>query len=320
MTTRRKRSMQPPIYTLKQAYGEFMLDKTAMNCSKDTLYLYNIHISHFLDTHDLWNLPTRELAKSHYQHWIEHMQNEPTKKDVTISSYCRSVRGFIYWLQENEYTEKYPLKIPKYQKTIKICYTDEELARLLTKPRKCSEVQYQTWVFINLVCATGIRLSSALNLQVSDLQMDEKKIHVQKTKNNRAQVLFLNPDMSAILQKYISLFNLSGNDYLFCSAEKKQLNKRTIQGNVADYNRMHDVQKTSIHLFRHTFAKNYYTHTKDIYTLSHILGHSSISTTEHYLRDLGVDPGNATIYNPQALYGAEPKRRSRRIRSFPDKF
>ena len=142
-----------------------------------------------------------------------------------------------------------------------------------------------------------MRLSSALNIQVSDIQRKEHSIYVQYTKNNKAQVFFVNDDMLSILSKYIIQFELSDNDFLFCTAEKKQLAKRTMQDNVATYNRKLGVEKTSIHLMRHTFAKNYYIKTKDIYSLSKILGHSTIGTTEKYLSDLGLNLANAVAYN-----------------------
>ena len=142
--------------------------------------------------------------------------------------------------------------------------------------------------------------------------MKERAIYLQTTKNNKAQVFFISNEMISILCKYITLFDLSDDDYLFCNAEKNRLTKRAMQNNVARYNRSHGVKKTSIHLFRHTFAKNYYSQTKDIYTLSHILGHASIATTEQYLRDLGVNPSNATAFNPQLLYADKPRQKRRR--------
>ena len=309
---RRKSTLTPDKITLRQGYTEFIQDKIAINSSKETLRTYGLHITNFLETSNLWDVDTHLLTKDDYQRWIERLQRDTSKKDVTVASYCRSVRAFIYWLQDYQYTDAYSLQIPKYQKTIKVCYTDQELSLLLKKPKKCTEVQFQTWVFINLVCATGMRLSSALSLKISDIQMNEHTIYLQSTKNNRAQTFFISHEMLVILRKYITLFDLSDDDYLFCSAEKKPLAKRTIQDNVAAYNRLHGVEKTSIHLFRHTFAKNYYTQTKDIYTLSHILGHSSISTTENYLRDLGVNPVDATAYNPQVIYVDKSKHRRHR--------
>ncbi|WP_418752316.1 tyrosine-type recombinase/integrase [Frisingicoccus sp.] len=311
---RRKRNMTLKQINVRQAYEEFFQDKKSINTAEETLSTYRLHISNFLSNRNLWDAEVSSISKNDYQQWIEVLQKEPAKKDVTVASYCRSVRVFIYWLQNNQYIpEAYSLKIPSYQKTIKVCYTDEELSLLLKKPEKCSEVQYQTWVFVNLACATGMRLASILSLDVSDIIWKENLIYLQKTKNKRAQIFFVNNEMLTILKTYITLFGLTENDSLFCSAEKGRLSKRTMQTNVANFNHSRNVKKTSIHLFRHTFAKNFYSYTKDIYTLAHILGHSSIATTEKYLRDLGINPADATAYNPQLIYaGGKPKPKRRR--------
>ena len=185
---RRKSTLTPDKITLRQGYTEFIQDKIAINSSKETLRTYGLHITNFLETSNLWDVDTHLLTKDDYQRWIERLQRDTSKKDVTVASYCRSVRAFIYWLQDYQYTDAYSLQIPKYQKTIKVCYTDQELSLLLKKPQKCTEVQFQTWVFINLVCATGMRLSSALSLKISDIQMNEHTIYLQSSKNNRAQI------------------------------------------------------------------------------------------------------------------------------------
>lgn len=308
---RRRQTMAIDNVSVERAYQEFIQEKRAENLSEETLATYAIHIKSFVDSNQFWNMSTSLLNKDLYQFWIEDLQNDPKKKDITVASNCRSVRAFLYWLQDNDYMEPVSLKIPKYQKTIKETYTDDELKILLKKPVKGSEVEYQTWVFINLICASGMRLSSALNIQVKDIKRKEHAIYVQKTKNRKAQIFYLSDEILTIISKYIRQFDLDEDDYLFCTAEKKPLARRTIQDNVATYNRSRGVKKTSIHLFRHTFAKNYYQKTKDIYALCQILGHSTIATTENYLRDLGLSLADATAYNPQLLYSTTHKKKRR---------
>ena len=88
-------------------------------------------------------------------------------------------------------------------------------------------------MFINLICASGMRLSSALNIQVKDIKRKEHAIYVQKTKNRKAQIFYLSDEILTIISKYIRQFDLDEDDYLFCTAEKKPLARRTIQDNVA---------------------------------------------------------------------------------------
>ena len=300
---------------VKQAYNEFVQEKKAMNLSELTLSTYELHIKSFVDSNEFWDMSTSLLNKDLYQWWIEDLKEDQNKKDVTVATYCRSVRAFIYWLQEQEYCDIFPVKIPKYQKTIKRCYTQEELQVLLEKPsRDCSEVQYQTWVYINLLISTGLRLSSSLDILVKDIDFKNNVVYVDTTKNNQGLALSLNDDVIKILKKYIQLFRLSADDYLFCKGDNTRMANHTMQCNVANYNRAHGVEKTSIHLFRHTFAKNFYIQTKDVYTLCQVLGHSNISVTEGYLKDLGVSLFADTVYNPQQQFtkkDSSPKRRGK---------
>ena len=299
----------------KDALEEFYQDKRSENIAESTLKTYDMHIRNFIDSNDMWDFTTSLINKDQYQWWIEDLKEDQNKKDVTVATYCRSVRAFIYWLQEQEYCDIFPVKIPKYQKTIKRCYTQEELQTLLEKPsRDCSEVQYQTWVYINLLIATGLRLSSSLNILVKDIDFKNGVVYVDVTKNNQGLALSLNDDVLKILKKYIQLFHLSADDYLFSIASGSRMANHTMQCNVASYNRAHNVEKTSIHLFRHTFAKNFYMQTKDVYTLCQVLGHSNISVTEGYLKDLGVSLFADTVYNPQQQFTKKdnaPKRRGK---------
>ena len=299
----------------KDALEEFYQDKRSENIAESTLKTYDMHIRNFIDSNDMWDFTTSLINKDQYQWWIEDLKEDQNKKDVTVATYCRSVRAFIYWLQEQEYCDIFPVKIPKYQKTVKRCYTQEELQILLEKPsRDCSEVQYQTWVYINLLIATGLRLSSSLNILVKDIDFKNGVVYVDVTKNNQGLALSLNDDVLKILKKYIQLFHLSADDYLFSIASGSRMANHTMQCNVASYNRAHNVEKTSIHLFRHTFAKNFYMQTKDVYTLCQVLGHSNISVTEGYLKDLGVSLFVDTVYNPQQQFTKKdnaPKRRGK---------
>lgn len=245
---------------------------------------------------------------------------EKKAENISPSTYKTYTLHIKHFLQQDDLFEgNIPTKfvtVDFYQDWIED--TQDELTTLLKKPDdNCSEVEYQTWVYINLICATGLRLSSALNLKVKDLVAKDRELYVQHTKNKQGQLLYLNDEMIKILNKYFQQFDLFSEDYMFCTASKTRLARRTIQDNVATYNRKRGVEKTSIHLMRHTFAKNYYQKTKDIYSLRMILGHSSVGITENYLKDLGLTLESAIAYNPQQIFVEQnqpPRRRRGRMK------
>ncbi len=300
--------------TTEQALKDFLFEKQSENLSQNTLNTYTQHISLFLDESPIGVGSASEITKKDYLWFMKDLQEDEAKKDTTVVSYCRSVRAFLYWLMDNGYTDPFDVVLPTAQQKPKETYTKEEMEKILTPPpAHCKEKTYYTWVFINVVAATGLRLSSAMNLKVKDIDFSECKIYVCKTKNHKALTIPMthNKEIFKILKTYIRKFKLKNDDYLFSKPDGKQLSNHTMQTNVIQYNRERGIEKTSIHLFRHTFAKDFYEQTKDIYTLQQILGHADISTTQRYIQSLGVSLFESSNYNPQQRYSKSNSSRRR---------
>ena len=310
MTVDRPRARAEPLTS--EIMQEFLTDKKAKNLSGETLATYQKHFDGFLRS--IGNIRVSKFDKTVYNQFVAALQGDDRKNDITTASYCRSIRAFLYWCMENDYIKPFKVHLPKYQKAIKRCYTDDELKRLLKPPTSdCSEVEYLSWVFVNLAAGTGLRLASMLNLRVSDIQ--DSTVYIDKTKNKRGMRVYINVDLQRILRRYIRLFDLSENDYLFTNGEGVRYARNTLQQHIRRFNKSRGVSKTSIHLFRHTFARNYYLNTHDVYSLCRLLGHSGIAVTEGYLSELGADVViTENAYNPQRQFAAQSKRRKGSIK------
>jgi len=78
-----------------------------------------------------------------------------------------------------------------------------------------------------------------------------------------------------------------------------QLKARSLQTAIGRYNQKRGISKTSIHLFRHTFAKNWILNGGDMFRLQKILGHNSIEIVKHYVNMYGGDlKNNFDVFNP----------------------
>lgn len=307
---RKTRIMDDDFLSIWRAYRDFLVEKQAEGLSKRTLETYDMHIKHFLSAYG--EEPTENMTKDMYNTEILSLQSGG-RSDVTVTSYCRSIRVFFYWCMEKGYTKRCSLVLPRYETHVKEIYTNSEIATLLEKPkRRCTEVEYLTWVFINIVMATGLRLSSVLDLRVRDYVPEESVVYIQHTKQKVGQKIQINKELAVILDRYIDLFELKDDYYLFCLDTGERLKKRTMQDFVAKYNRSRGVNKTSIHLMRHTFAVNFYTNTRDIYALKMVMGHTLVSTTEHYLQSLGITIAISEAYNPQVIFSNAHNTKTRR--------
>lgn len=293
--------------TAYQTLTAFFAEKEGDNLAEDTLNIYRTHLQYFFNVLDIQRDESLYLLSDADLTFFKRTIKEE-KSPVTSATYCRSVRSFIYWCRDNGYLQNKNIvfKIPKAQETVKETYTEEELTKLLKDPRPCSATQYQSFVFINFAISTGLRLSSMLDLKVYDYNKKEGCISVNKTKNNNAQTRYLNKQMQNILNEYIERFELDTTDYLFCNTNGERANRRTMQGQIARYNKKKGVDKTSVHLFRHTFAKNFISNGGTVRDLQLILDHSSITVTELYLKDLGLNSkATVEVYNPQKQYGKQ---------------
>lgn len=305
--TTRKAAIMPKnsSRTFAQARTEFFREKKGEGLSPSTEKTYKQHLDYFFSClSECETIPVKEFTKDDYIFFLNFIKGDPKKNERTRQSYCRSIKAFLNWLMDNDYIEEsFKVAVPKAQKNIKATYTEEELKALLKDPRECSYSTYQTWVFINFAICTGLRLSSILAIRKGDYSPSEQTVIINNTKNSLPQMRRLNASMCGILNEYIAAFEINDVDYLFCTSGGKQMSRRAMEDNVTRYNRTHGVDKTSIHLFRHTFARKYLEGGGTVVDLQRLLDHSDINTTMGYVRDYAIDVNKtAEVFNPQEQY------------------
>lgn len=211
------------------------------------------------------------------------------KKVSSLNTRIRGLRVFFKFCAEREYMQPLNLKLMKEDQEIKEPYTDAELRRLLKKPTSNRWAEWRTWASINYLIATGNRASTVVNILISDIDFDDMTIHLRMVKNRRQQLVPLSPALKEVLLDYLNTWNWTKNDYLFPSYEGGQLNLRSFQGAISRYNISRGVSKTSAHLFRHTFAKNFILAGGGMVQLQTLLGHSTLDMTRHYINIYGLD-------------------------------
>ena len=135
-------------------------------------------------------------------------------------------------------------------------YTDEELHDLLEKPKNHDFVEIRTWAVIWTFASTGIRARELRELLVKNVDLYNRTIIVNKTKNKKARILPISHSFNEVLEEYLQLRSGEGEDYLFCSVYNTQLAMSSLQKCIKNYCNSRGIKKTSLHLFRHTFITN----------------------------------------------------------------
>ena len=209
--------------------------------------------------------------------------------EQTIAAYFRAYRAIAYFAMEEGWIPRRKISIKQPEPPIKNCYTDDEIKRLVRKPKTDDFLENRNWVMVNYFLATGNRVSSVADLRIGDVDLDEGYITVNRQKNGKPTRIPLVKKITRILRAYIDDYRteVNGipvglNEPLFCNLYGEELSENGIKKAIANYNRSRNVEKTSVHLFRHTFAKKWIIDGGDLLQLEKMLGQSSLKMVQHY--------------------------------------
>ena len=268
--------------TIEETFSDFIISKKTKGLADKTLQSYQSQFQAVAKHMDV-KMDIAMLQKADLDAMIISMRDASLSPN-SINSYTRTLKSFFSWCNEQGITR---LNIPLYkaEETVKETYSDAELAALLKKPdiRKATFAEYRDWVIINFLLNCGSRAATVRAIQIRDVDLDGGMVFYRHTKNRKAQVIPLCSAMVAILREYLRHRGGEAADYLFCTETGSQLTENGLRQSIARYNTRRGVQKTSIHLFRHTFARKYLIDCGgDAFTLQKLLGHSTLAMTKHY--------------------------------------
>jgi integrase/recombinase XerD len=278
--------------TVEEVFEQYIKKCIVRNLSGETVKLYRVHYSEFMRISEGITFIS-DITMEVLDNFTLSKKGEVTA--ITVNSYLRSLRAFLYWCMEQGYIKPFSIKLIKAEKKIKVTYTDAELRILLKKPNinKINFNQYKIYVLSNYLLATGNRISSALDLKIKNLDFDSDLIIIEKTKNRKQQIIPMSSTLKEILIEYLTYRKGGLEDYVLCNSYGEKADMRTTQQSLADYNTSKGILKKSCHLYRHTFAKNWIINGGDIFRLQKILGHSDLQVVKEYVNmfssDLSID-------------------------------
>ena len=255
-----------------------LTERTIEFYEEDLMYLQNYVNAKYLD----------EITQETLDDFILE-ELDKGRRTTTLNTRLRGLRVFFKFCAEREYMEELSIKLLKDDAELKEPYTDAELLKLLARPKSNRWAEYRSWAMINYLVATGNRARTIVNIKISDVNFDENTIHLRAMKNRHQQIIPLSPALKEVLEEYLSSWKWSFDDYLFPSSSGGQLATTSFQQAIRKYNAARGVSKTSIHLFRHTFAKNFILAGGGLVQLQMLMGHSTLDMTRHYVNLYGAD-------------------------------
>ena len=267
--------------SVEKLYQQFLSSIAAKGFAEKTIKTYKSHL-HCIAKHLDITLPVTQLNKSVLNQMISSMRQSGLSSN-SISSYVRAFKSFLTWCREEGYTN---VTIPTFKQkdTIKETYSDEELRKLLEKPKaNCSFCEYRNWMIVQFLLNSGCRAATIRNIQNRDVDLDSRQVTFRHTKNGHILVIPLCSSLVTRLRGYMQIRKGEPEDYLFCDEYGKMLTENALRLAITRYNKQRGVSKTSIHMFRHTFARKYLMDCGgNAFTLQKLLGHATLEMTKHY--------------------------------------
>lgn len=288
----------PDEYTIDYCWKAFIVNRMTRGCSDSSLDAYRRFYKKFINMLPIdeenkegvpyfpVNMIDEDAIKATFIASLKNKDGSPVSQQ-TINHYMRSYRAFGNYCEAEGYIPVgFTCPIKEVDPPVKEVYTEAELKRLLKEPDIDDFVAYRCFAIITLILTTGARSNTIRNIKIRDFDPETGYINFNTTKANKTIKEGLDPRCCEVLRKFVerwrSFYDTEPTDYLFCNMNEGQLSRDSLCKSIAKYNNDRGVEKTSLHLFRHTFAKMWITSGGDIITLAKVLTHSELEMVKRY--------------------------------------
>lgn len=259
-------------------YLKMFIDaKRIEGCSERTLQYYNLTVSQLLS---FVTVPVRKMTTDEIRGYLAEYQQRNNCSKVTVDNVRRNISSFFFWLEEEDYILKSPMKRIHKIKTkqpVKEIISDEMIERLRDNCKCVRDL-----AMIDLLYFTGIRVGELVGLNISDINFEERECVVYG-KGDKERKVYFDAKAKLHLQNYIE-GRQDNNPVLFITldAPYERLKISGVEIRVRELGRKLQMDKIHPHKFRRTMATRAIDKGMPIEQVQKILGHSQIDTTMQY--------------------------------------
>ena len=292
-----------------KAFYDYLISK---GVSQNTLDSYQRDVEHylaFLKEHgDPLPEKTDKEILSQYVAELQSLGRSPS----TVTRNMASIRSFYQYLIQLGLTEENPakqIKIQKKDKKLPQILTQQEVELLLRQPDISEPKGCRDRAMLELLYATGIRVSELTELDLSDIRLKEGLLHCRSHKSER--IIPVYPAAIAAVSDYLRRVRseiapkLEDEGALFLNFNGKRLTRQGFWKIIKNYARSAGITKDiTPHTLRHSFALHLLENGAQLKDIQMMLGHADISSTQIYIQLL--DNHMKEVYNsyhPRAKMG-----------------
>lgn len=281
---------------LYELIHEFLFDCKVRELSELTCTNYEKQLNKFRHfVRENYNIiDFEELKPIHIKYYISSLQDRGCKP-AYINDLLKAVKCMCAYAQREGYSDEILTKRVRNVKQPKVLihtFNTKEISRMLKYFNGNDYVSVRNKMILMVFFDTGIRLSELTNMKLDQIQDSYFVIY---GKGRKERVVPKNPAVGKFMYKYLSArekYFMGRNcedDYVFLSKNGKRLNAEAVakfMKEAAEAVGVNPKVRVSPHTCRHTFAHQQLKNGLDLYSLSRLLGHESVSVTQRYLESI----------------------------------
>ncbi|OGD11183.1 MAG: tyrosine recombinase XerC [Candidatus Aminicenantes bacterium RBG_13_62_12] len=216
--------------------------------------------------------------------------HERRQKKSTAARKLAAVRSFLQYAVKRRWRDDNPARLltaPKQDRPVPSFLSEPEAAAFLDLPRGDDFLGVRDRALLELLYATGIRVSELTSLNLDDVGFSERLVRV-RGKGRKERLVPFGRKAEESLRSYLRVRSdveprQSGEKAVFLNRLGTRLTARSVQRAMGKYLRRSAVRrKISPHSLRHSFASHLLGRGADLRVIQELLGHESLSTTQKY--------------------------------------
>lgn len=222
--------------------------------------------------------------------WVLAAEVRQGKSPRSVSRYLSAYRQFYGWLLRERVIDKDPVALiesPKTGRGLPKALTEAQVEALLAAPDTSTALGMRDKAMLELMYATGLRVSELVNLELANLNLNQGVIRVIG-KGQKERLVPIGDEAHESLRNYLAdsrvkLLKGAVTSSVFVTARKAGMTRQAFWYMIRRYAARCSIgQKLSPHMLRHSFATHLLNHGADLRVVQLLLGHSDLSTTQIY--------------------------------------
>ncbi|HTY12669.1 MAG TPA: tyrosine recombinase XerC, partial [Candidatus Omnitrophota bacterium] len=258
--------------------------RTERNFSRYTLINYRIDLLQLLDFLKERELPLLLLDRHAAREFLYSLEKKKYGRR-SLARKISAVRSFFKYLLREKKAKGNPFAListPKLQKKLPNFLYLEEMEKLLAAPDTRTLPGKRDRALLELLYGSGIRVSEATKLNLSDLDLNGGEVRVFG-KGRKERIVLIGKYAISSLKDYLSARGKQENRALFLNRRGGRFTQRSVERLIKVYSKKAGIEKPlTPHTLRHTFATHLLSSGADLRTVQELLGHSSLQTTQVY--------------------------------------